>query len=165
MKTSPRSSRRLSLMAAVLLSAALPALQAQFGAPVVGGTPAVTVVLPSVALNSGQVVNAINVAAFDQRERLLNEVEAHIARAAEAVAALNNKSPTLDSSTLQSFRDALSDARTGDITLKRNLQAAREATAEQWNDARAALTSAYTAYAANLVKLEASLGTATDVLP
>lgn len=154
---------RVLLLAMPLWKGSMPLAMAQFGAPVVGGAPAVAAVMPTAALNSANVVNAINVAAYDQRARVLDEVEAHVARAAEAVGALNNRSPSLDSSTLQSFRDALSDARTADTTLKQNIRTAREATAEQWNDARAALTAAYTAYADTLAKLEASIGPANEV--
>lgn len=153
----------LLLLAVVLPAVKTPVLYAQFGAPVSGGAPLTTAPLPTVALDTSNTIGSLNVAAFDDKDRVLDDVEIHITRTAEAVAALNNKSPYLEPSTMQTFREALNVARQGDIALRQSLQTARRSTMEQWNEARAALTASYTAYADMLTKLEGTLKAPNEI--
>ncbi len=121
------------------------------------GRTSTSVAMP---LAATQTATALNSADFRNRELILADVDARLNASDNALRTVRASATQMSAASSTQFRTVDEDVTRAERALRESLRAARAASEQQWDAARARLSSDFQTYAAALTRLDAAAGVA-----
>lgn len=122
------------------------------------GRPSVGV---AVGLEPTKVGNSIRTQSIDGRDALLKDIETRIQASSTAAAAFGSSQTEMAASGREQYKTASADLEAKATALRNSVNAARQASAEQWNSARMQLAADYDAYVTSARAIDTAAGLPT----
>ena len=149
-------------------TAAVPATPATPATPAVPADPSSlptgrTAASVSAALDSATFAPTIRSTAIATRDQVISDVETRIAATETAMNAMGKTASEMSAEGHKQFKAASDDVKEKAKALRKSAQAARKATEQDWDAARAQLAADYEAYASALASIDASAGAAPSI--
>lgn len=102
----------------------------------------------------------IRVATHASRDQIVTDIESRVKASESAMSSMRSSASQMSADGRQAFDTAATDVKDKAKALRKSINAAKKASASEWENARAQLAADYDAYAAALARVDATAGLA-----